>query len=210
MGKKRRTKKIRGTRSSAAAAKNEKSLYIPVGESAAVQSNDAEQKRKRVEVERNALASWRRKVLLSLSLSLSLLLSRPSHLSAAPPRRLLSSTREIKIRSLPLTAARTTGSRYFQPDLDDRCFVHICTYVWRSLTPIAGPCHRTFYKINGYHLPCRERTLFRDDPSNTRRTWVTWLLFVAFLFLCFISRWNKTLKRMLFPLQWRVWLTWSL
>ena len=147
---------------------------------------------------------------LSLSLSLSLLLSRPSHLSAAPPRRLLSSTREIKIRSLPLTAARTTGSRYFQPDLDDRCFVHICTYVWRSLTPIAGPCHRTFYKINGYHLPCRERTLFRDDPSNTRRTWVTWLLFVAFLFLCFISRWNKTLKRMLFPLQWRVWLTWSL
>ena len=55
----------------------------------------------------------------------SLLLSSPSHLSAAPPRWLLSSTREIKIRSLPLTAVRTTSSRYFQPDLDDRCFVHI-------------------------------------------------------------------------------------
>ena len=43
--------------------------------------------------------------------------SRRSHLSA---RRLLSSTREIKIRSLPLTGVGTTARcpRYFQPDLN--------------------------------------------------------------------------------------------
>lgn len=43
--------------------------------------------------------------------------SRRCHLSA---RRLLSSTREIKIRSLPLTGVGTTARcpRYFQPDLN--------------------------------------------------------------------------------------------